>query len=128
MTVLEGESLQISCAAIGYPVPSIEWSRNAGNGSRNISTNAGSGGNRRVTQEIQKFSNGSYHVSSLLELVNTTEEDGGRYACSVSNGILGTKSIRNETWFNISIWSKERERERERGRGRGREREGGRLT
>ena len=105
VSVLVGKSLQRSCASIGYPAPIIQWSYVTENGSRNISGS--------ISNYISLLTNGSYSVESVLEFTSLTESDDGQYLCTASNTLLGD-TAREEAYFNISIWSKER-REIEKG-------------
>ena len=79
VTVEEGSSTTITCEAIGYPAPSITWSRNNGalnarvSVSDSVSVPTGYG---NVTR-----------VSVNLTITNIFREDRGGYMCFANNSI-----------------------------------------
>ncbi|XP_053205971.1 peroxidasin homolog [Panonychus citri] len=68
-----GDSLTIQCSASGYPKPIIQWKKFQGSWI-NLSSNGTT--NENVQQSSEK-----------LILSNASRDTGGRYGCSVANGI-----------------------------------------
>ena len=64
-TVLEGNNLQLTCEALGRPLPSITWTKEK----------PGNQGNTVVVQE-----------GKVLTLTNINMTDGGNYTCTAYNG------------------------------------------
>ena len=79
ITIIEGNNITTTCEAIGYPEPTVVWSRNNGALSdrvlisESVSTLTGNG---NVTR-----------VSVNLTITNVYREDTGVYTCSASNYI-----------------------------------------
>ncbi|XP_065913065.1 hemicentin-1-like isoform X2 [Dysidea avara] len=77
--ITEGDTTTITCEAIGYPPPTIEWSRTSGTLSGRVSVSDSVSvptGNGNVTS-----------VSVNLTMTNANREDTGLYECSASNSI-----------------------------------------
>ena len=75
----EGDTTTITCEAIGYPPPTIVWSRTNGTLSGRVSVSDSVSvptGNGNVTS-----------VSVNLTLTNANREDTGLYECSSSNSV-----------------------------------------
>ena len=75
----EGDTTAITCEALGYPPPTVEWNRIDGFLSYRVSLNDSVSvltGNGNVTR-----------VSVNLTITNAYREDSGVYACSASNSI-----------------------------------------
>ena len=79
MIVREGNTMTFTCEALGYPPPTIVWSRTNGtlnervSVSNNVSVPTGYGNITRV--------------SVNLTITNSSREDTGVYMCSASNEI-----------------------------------------
>ena len=77
--ITEGDTTAITCEAVGYPPPTIVWSRVNGTLSYTIPVNnsvSAPTGNGNVTS-----------VSVKLTLTNANREDTGLYECSASNSV-----------------------------------------
>jgi len=75
--ITEGNSITIMCESIGYPPPTIVWSRSNGALSDRVSVSDSvsvSTGNKNVTR-----------VSVNLTLINASSEDSGVYICFAKN-------------------------------------------
>ena len=64
-TVLEGNNLQLTCEALGRPLPSITWTKEK----------PGNQGNTVVVQE-----------GKVLTITNINRTDAGNYTCTADNG------------------------------------------
>jgi len=74
--ITEGDTTTITCEAVGYPPPTIGWSRTSSDRvsvSDSVSVPTGNG---NVTS-----------VSVNLTLTNANREDSGLYECSASNSV-----------------------------------------
>jgi len=77
--ITEGDTTIITCEAVGYPPPTIVWSRTSGTlsdrvlVSDSVSVSVGNGNASRV--------------SVNLTLTNASKEDTGLYECSASNSV-----------------------------------------
>ena len=83
VTVREGNSVTLSCEAIGYPPPTVVWSRPNGVLSSRVSVSDSVSvptGNGNVTS-----------VSVNLTVTNILIADGGDYMC-FANNIIGNDS------------------------------------
>ena len=77
--ITEGDTTTITCEAVGYPPPTIVWSRVNGTSSYTIS----------VSYSVSVLT-GSGNVTSVslnLTLTNANREDTGLYKCSASNSV-----------------------------------------
>ena len=77
--ITEGGTTTITCEAIGYPPPTIEWSRTNGTLSDRVSVSGSVSvptGNGNVTS-----------VSVNLTMTNANREDTGLYECSARNSV-----------------------------------------
>ena len=77
--ITEGDTTTITCEAVGYPPPTIEWDRTNGALSARVSVSdsvSAPTGNGNVTS-----------VSENLTLTNGNREDTGLYECSASNSV-----------------------------------------
>ena len=77
--ITEGDNTTIECEAIGYPPPTIMWSRTNGTLSDRVSVSDSTSvriGNGNVTS-----------VSVNLTLQNANTEDTGLYQCSATNNV-----------------------------------------
>ena len=77
--ITEGDTITLTCEAVGYPPPTIEWSRISGTLSDRVSVSDSVSvptGNGNVTS-----------VSINLTLKNANREDTGLYKCSASNSV-----------------------------------------
>ena len=91
--ITEGDNTTIECEAIGYPPPTIMWSRTNGILSGRVSVSDSTSvriGNGNVTS-----------VSVNLTLQNANTEDTGLYQCSATNNV-GT-DVKNS---NITVQCK----------------------
>ena len=85
ITVREGDTTTIICEAIGYPPPTITWSKTVGTLSNRVSV----GNNVSVPT-----GNGNIiRVSVNLTITNVFREDGGDYMCVASNSIGSDSGI-----------------------------------
>ena len=78
-TVREGNTSTITCEALGYPPPTIVWSRTSGTLSDRVSVSDSISvptGYGNVTR-----------VSVNLTIVNASREDTGVYICSANNSV-----------------------------------------
>ena len=78
-TVLERNTITITCETFGYPPPTIVWSRSNGTLSDRVSVSDSVSvptGNGNVTR-----------VSVNLTIINASREDTGVYTCSANNSI-----------------------------------------
>jgi len=83
-TITEEYNTTITCEALGYPPPTIIWSKNDGALSDRVSVSDSVSvltGNGNVTS-----------VSVTLTLINANREDTGVYQCTASN-IVGTNEM-----------------------------------
>ena len=84
--VREGNTITITCEALGYPPPTIVWSRTNGTLSDRVSVSDSVSvpiGYGNVTR-----------VSVNLTITNSSREDTGVYMCSANNSVgSDTKSI-----------------------------------
>jgi len=79
IVITERETTTITCEAIGYPPPTVVWSRTSGTFSYRVSVSNSVSvptGNGNVTS-----------VSVNLTLTNVSREDTGLYECSASNSV-----------------------------------------
>ena len=79
VTINEGDLYTITCEAVGYPPPTITWSRSDGAFSGRVSVSnivSVLTGNGNVTR-----------VSVNLTITNAYREDTGAYMCSATNYI-----------------------------------------
>jgi len=77
--ITEGDTTTITCEAVGYPPPTIVWSRTSGTLSDRVS----------VSNSVS-VPTGSGNVTSVsvnLTLTNAYREDTGLYECSASNSV-----------------------------------------
>ena len=76
---VEGNVAIITCEAIGYPMPTVEWSKSDGNFSDRVLVSDSVSvptGNGNITK-----------VSVNLEVANASREDTGVYICFASNSV-----------------------------------------
>ena len=82
--IREGDQTTITCEALGYPPPTVVWSRINGDLSDRVSVSDSVSvptGNGNITR-----------VSVNLTITNASREDTGVYMCSANN------SVGSETW------------------------------
>jgi len=77
--ITEGDTIAITCEAVGYPPPTIVWSRTIGTSSYTILVN----NSVSVPAGIGNVTS----VSVNLTLTNANREDTGLYECSASNSV-----------------------------------------
>ena len=82
LKILEGENFSLTCASIGYPVPSISWTRNE-------KMLTGLSNNTIATSNVTTLSDGMQHAESTLTVTNATADDEGLYTC-ISQNDVGT--------------------------------------
>ena len=87
-TVREGNTNTITCEALGYPPPTIVWSRTNGTLSDRVSVSD--------SVSVPTGYGNATRVSVNLTITNASREDTGVYMCSASNSIGSDDS-------NISI-------------------------
>ena len=84
-TVREGDSVTLTCEAIGYPPPTVVWSRPNGVLS-----------NRVLVSDSISVPTGNGNVTSVsvyLTVASILIEDGGDYKCFASNNIGNDSAI-----------------------------------
>ena len=104
-TVIEFETLVISCKVLGCPPPVVRWSRNGE--SLNVLQMSTLGARISTTREIRTEGEEVPFVTSRLRIVNMTSSDGGIYQCSAENGYppdTGHLSVSVLRKFNV-FWS-----------------------
>ena len=77
--ITEGDTTTITCEAIGYPPPTIVWTKTSGTLSDRVS----------VSDSVSAPT-GSGNVTSVsvnLTMTNANREDTGLYECSASNSV-----------------------------------------
>ena len=77
--ITEGDTTIITCEAIGYPPPTVVWSRTSGTLS-----------DRVLLSDSVSVPTGNGNVTSVsvnLTLTNANREDTGLYECSSSNSV-----------------------------------------
>ena len=77
--VREGNTATITCEALGYPPPTIVWSRSNGTLSDRVSTSD--------SVSVPTGYGNVTRVSANLIITNTSREDTGVYMCSANNSI-----------------------------------------
>ena len=93
MIVKEGNTSTITCEALGYPPPTIVWSRTNGTLSDRVSASD--------SVNVPTGYGNVTRVSVNLTIINASREDTGMYMCSSNNSVgSNTKSI------NITVQSK----------------------
>ena len=80
--ITEGDTTTITCEAIGYPPPTIEWSRTSGTLSDRVLVSDS------VSAPVGRGNASSVTVN--LTLTNANREDTGLYECSASNSVGST--------------------------------------
>ena len=101
-TVRERNNVTITCEALGYPPPTVVWSRTNGtlcdrvSVSDNISVPTGYG---NVTR-----------VSVNLTITNTSREDTGMYTCSANNSVGNdqrniTITVQCKSLFEVNMYN-----------------------
>ncbi|GIY68537.1 down syndrome cell adhesion molecule-like protein Dscam2 [Caerostris darwini] len=80
-TVVEGDTVRLDCAAVGFPAPSILWKKQIY--SKNT---AGDFAFVHSTPRAHRYTNGTLVIS------DAEEKDGGAYMCQANNGIGATLS------------------------------------
>ena len=83
-TVIEFETLVISCKVLGDPPPMVRWSRNGE--SLDVLQMSTLGARISTTRETHTEGEEVPFVASRLWIVNMTMSDGGIYQCSAENG------------------------------------------
>ena len=83
-TVIEFETLVISCKVLGHPLPMVRWSRNGE--SLDVLQMSTLGARISTTREIHTEGEEVPFVVSQLRIVNMTSSDGGIYQCNAENG------------------------------------------
>ena len=94
VTVDEGNSILLTCVALGYPRPYITWSNSYygttyGNGTE---TDRYKVTERVVTQNDVEF------VTSVFEICGVEFEDAGEYRCTAQNSVGASYVL-----FNITV-------------------------
>ena len=82
------DSAELTCSAVGVPVPVIVWLRVFPNGSAYVISEVSA----EITTEVSEN-----ELISLLELANTTTEDSGVYVCSSSNNVSINGTLSEDT-------------------------------
>jgi len=77
--ITEGDTTTITCEAVGYPPPTIVWSRTIGTLSDRVSVSNSVG--------VPTESGNVTSVSVNLTLTNANRGDTGLYECSASNSV-----------------------------------------
>ena len=80
----ENNSTEIICEAIGYPPPTVVWSRTNGTLSDRVSVS-------------DSFPGNMTRVSANLTITNASREDTGVYMCSANNSVGSDERIVNIT-------------------------------
>ena len=77
-TVNSGQTVQMTCVAYGYPIPTVTWT----DVSHNLDLS---------DQVIQKTvtANGTEFLVSVLQLCDVTPDQTAEYSCSADNGLAG---------------------------------------
>ena len=84
-TVTEFESLVISCKAVGYPLPAVQWFRNGENLDvlrSNLEARIS------ISTQIHMEGDSIPFVMSQLQIMRMTSDDSGIYRCSAENAYL----------------------------------------
>ena len=84
-TVTEFESLVISCKAVGYPLPAVQWFRNGENLDvlrSNLEARIS------ISTQIHMEGDSIPFVMSQLQIMHMTSDDSGIYRCSAENAHL----------------------------------------
>ena len=95
-TFTEGSNGLITCTAIGFPVPTVEWQNSDGNSLSNSRLISGDPMNISLTSVGNVTS-----ISVELMVIGAMRVDTGMYRCSVNNSVSST--IRN---ININVQCK----------------------
>ena len=84
--VKEGNTTIITCEALGYPPPTIVWSRTNGTSSDRVSVND--------SVSVPTGYGNVTRVSVNLTIINASREDTGMYTCFANNSVgSDTKSL-----------------------------------
>ena len=75
VVITESSTTEIICEAVGYPPPTIVWSKTNGSFSDRVSVNNNAENGNRTS------------VSVKLTITNASREDTGVYTCSANNSI-----------------------------------------
>jgi len=97
-TVTEFESLVISCKAVGYPLPAVQWFRNGENLDvlrSNLEARIS------ISTEIHMEGDSIPFVMSQFQIMHVMSDDSGIYWCSAENGYL-----RSHGNISVSVTSK----------------------
>ena len=105
-TIIEGNTTILRCEALGYPPPTIEWSKTNGASSVRVSVSDSVSvtiGYGNVTR-----------VSTTLTITNTDVDDRGTYECTASNSVSSASrffmiSVDGMFALKISTWSDKRD-------------------
>ena len=81
--VIEGNRTTITCEALGYPPPKVEWNRIDGNLSDRVSVSD--------SVSVPTGYGNVTRVSVNLTITNAYREDTGVYTCSANNSIGSDK-------------------------------------
>ena len=77
--ITEGTTTKVTCEALGYPPPTIVWSRNNGALSDRVSVSD--------SVSVPTGYGNVTRVSINLTITNASREDAGVYMCSANNGV-----------------------------------------
>ena len=92
--VVEGNTVLLTCVALGYPRPNITWTNYYSGASYG---NGAVTDRHRVTETVMS-QNGVEFVTSVFEICGVEFEDAGQYRC-VAESSSGATSVR----FNITV-------------------------
>ena len=82
-TIIEFQSLVISCKAVGYPLATVQWFRNGDNLDvlrSNLEARIS------ISMEIHMEGDSIPFVMSQLQIMRVTSDDSGIYRCSAESG------------------------------------------
>ena len=114
MSAIEYQATNLSCAARGYPLPTIVWYTPGGQKiDSNFLASAATNDSTRVYFETYSLDESisdsivphNSHLQSILHVKNVNKRTAGKYICKVAN-ILDTSVDRGQNFSNISFeWS-----------------------